>query len=382
LPEGPFLLTGQKEGVAVRVDRLQAYDVARGLAFLGMVVVNYRILLSGLSPVGPSWLNGFTGVFSGRAAALFVVVAGAGISLMASRAKEKEAGLSALRFVLCKRAFFLIAVGYSWVWIWPADILHFYGFYFLFAAAFISLPGRWLWALTGWAVAGFTMLYLAGGFWDDWNLDTLEYRDFWEPWQMVKNLVFNGWHPLLPWLGFLFAGMWLGRQSLEDRRTSLCVLVSSAQVAAGSYLLAWFLDGAFAKKTSLGRLDEFVMELHELAKAESLPPAPLYVLSAGGVAFSVVALCFLACGPGRVKKILHPLACTGRMALTLYVAHVFISFLIIGDQLEEGKLGSMELTEAAAWIVLVWVVSVLVATGWLRFFRRGPLESVMRFLTG
>jgi len=93
-------------------------------------------------------------------------------------------------------------------------------------------------------------------------------------------------------------------------------------------------------------------------------------------------LCFLACGPGRVKKILHPLACTGRMALTLYVAHVFISFLIIGDQLEEGKLGSMELTEAAAWIVLVWVVSVLVATGWLRFFRRGPLESVMRFLTG
>ncbi len=375
-------MTGSKEGAEVGAGRLQAYDVARGLAFLGMVVVNYKILLSGLSPVGPDWLNSLTGVFTGRAAALFVVVAGAGISLMASRAKEKEAGFAAFRLILCKRALFLVVLGYGWVELWPADILHFYGFYFLFAVVFVSLPGRWLWVLTGSSVAGFTMLYLVVGFWDDWNLETLEYRNFWEPWQLVKNLVFNGWHPLLPWLGFLFAGMWLGRQDLVNRRTSRRVLVTSALVAACGYLLAWFLTGALAKKPSHGRLDEFVMALHQLAKAESFPPAPLYVLSAGGVAFSVVALCFLVCRSVRAKKILHPLACTGRMALTLYIAHVFISFFIVGDQLEEGKLGSMELTESAVWIVAVWVVSILVATGWFRFFRRGPLESVMRFLTG
>ena len=161
---------------------------------------------------------------------------------MASRAKEKDAGLAAFRFTLCKRALFLVALGYGWVELWPGDILHFYGFYFLFAAAFVSLPGRWLWVLAGWSVAGFTMLYLAGGFWDEWDLDTLEYRNFWEPWQLVKNLVFNGWHPLLPWLGFLLAGMWLGRLDLENRRTSLRVLVISLQLAACSYLLSWFLD--------------------------------------------------------------------------------------------------------------------------------------------
>ena len=124
------------------------------------------------------------------------------------------------------------------------------------------------------------------------------------------------------------------------------------------------------------------MEFHELVKAESLPPGPLYVLSAGGVAFSVVALCFLVCGSDRAKKILYPLACAGRMALTLYIGHIFFSFILVGDQLEEGKLGSMELTESVAWIVAVWGVSLLAATGWLRFFRRGPLESVMRFLAG
>ena len=142
-------MTGSKEGAEVGGGRLQAYDVARGLAFLGMVIVNYKILLSGLSPVGPDWLNSLTGVFTGRAAALFVVVAGAGISLMASRAKEKETGLAVFRFILCKRALFLVVLGYGWVELWPADILHFYGFYFLFAAVFVSLPGRWLWALTG-----------------------------------------------------------------------------------------------------------------------------------------------------------------------------------------------------------------------------------------
>ena len=375
-------MTGSREGVTVSSGRLEAYDIARGLAFLGMVIVNYRILLSGLSPVGPDWLNSLTGVFTGRAAALFVVVAGAGISLMASRAKEKEAGLAAFRFILCKRALFLVVLGYSWVEIWPADILHFYGFYFLFAAAFVSLPGIWLWVFTGTSVAGFTMLYLVVGFWDDWNLETLEYRNFWGPWQLVKNLVFNGFHPLLPWLGFLFAGMWLGRQDLVNRRTSWRVLVTSALVAVCSYLLAWFLAGALEKEPGDGRLDEFVTALRQLAKAESLPPAPLYVLSAGGVAFSVVALCFLVCRSLRAKKILHPLACVGRMALTLYISHVFISFFIVGDQLEEGKLGSMKLTESAVWIVAVWVISILVAVGWLRFFRRGPLESMMRFLTG
>ena len=241
-------MTGSREGVTVSSGRLEAYDIARGLAFLGMVIVNYRILLSGLSPVGPDWLNSLTGVFTGRAAALFVVVAGAGISLMASRAKEKEAGLAAFRFILCKRALFLVVLGYGWVGIWPADILHFYGFYFLFAAAFVSLPGIWLWVFTGTSVAGFTMLYLVVGFWDDWNLETLEYRNFWEPWQLVKNLVFNGFHPLLPWLGFLFAGMWLGRQDLVNRRTSRRVLVTSALVAVCSYLLAWFLAGALEKE--------------------------------------------------------------------------------------------------------------------------------------
>jgi len=375
-------VTGSREGVTVSSGRLEAYDIARGLAFLGMVIVNYRILLSGLSPVGPDWLNSLTGVFTGRAAALFVVVAGAGISLMASRAKEKEAGLAAFRFILCKRALFLVVLGYGWVEIWPADILHFYGFYFLFAAAFVSLPGIWLWVFTGTSVAGFTMLYLVVGFWDDWNLETLEYRNFWGPWQLVKNLVFNGFHPLLPWLGFLFAGMWLGRQDLVNRRTSRRVLVTSALVAVCSYLLAWFLAGALEKEPGDGRLDEFVTALQQLAKAESLPPAPLYVLSAGGVAFSVVALCFLVCRSLHAKKILHPLACAGRMALTLYIAHVFISFFIVGDQLEEGKLGSMKLTESAVWVVAVWVISILVAVGWLRFFRRGPLESMMRFLTG
>ena len=63
-------MIGSREGNTARADRLQAYDVARGLAFLGMVIVNYKILLSGRNPAGPGWLDGLTSVCTGRAAAI------------------------------------------------------------------------------------------------------------------------------------------------------------------------------------------------------------------------------------------------------------------------------------------------------------------------
>lgn len=52
-------MPGSREGNTVRADRLQAYDVARGVAFLGMVIVNYKIVPAGLRPDGPDWLMRF-----------------------------------------------------------------------------------------------------------------------------------------------------------------------------------------------------------------------------------------------------------------------------------------------------------------------------------
>ncbi len=64
----------------VKSKRLVGYDLARCLAFFGMVIVNYRYLMGGRSGQ-PEWLLKIFKVFSGRAAATFVILAGIGMTL-------------------------------------------------------------------------------------------------------------------------------------------------------------------------------------------------------------------------------------------------------------------------------------------------------------
>ena len=65
--------------------RIAGYDLARSLAILGMVIVNYGSFMGGWG-VGPSWLVWLVQLVPGRAAATFVILAGVGMSLMAKQA--------------------------------------------------------------------------------------------------------------------------------------------------------------------------------------------------------------------------------------------------------------------------------------------------------
>ena len=60
--------------------RVIGYDLARALAVIGMVVVNFKIAM-GAEQNDPAWLVGIVGLIDGRAAATFVVLAGVGLSL-------------------------------------------------------------------------------------------------------------------------------------------------------------------------------------------------------------------------------------------------------------------------------------------------------------
>ena len=104
-------------------DRLHGLDLARALAVFGMVLVNFQIPLS--RGGGPLWLERFGEAFQGRASALFVILAGAGVALMTRRDATRG------RKLLLARALFLAFVGYCFALIWIGDILHYYAFYFL-----------------------------------------------------------------------------------------------------------------------------------------------------------------------------------------------------------------------------------------------------------
>lgn len=169
---------------------------------MGMVLVNYTLAMNAQDEGDdPSWLLLATYALSGKPAAIFVILAGIGITLMTRKthlasetAKDtREMVIMRVhdRLILGKRALFLFIAGLLYYPLWPADILHYYGVWILVA---ISLLIAY--------VLLFTVDYEIG-----WDWDTLEYAGFWRPDGFVRNMFYNGFHPVFPWLGFLFLGM-------------------------------------------------------------------------------------------------------------------------------------------------------------------------------
>ena len=67
--------------------RIIGIDVARAFAVIGMVLVNFKMVLG---QQGESWIKHFSSLLEGKAAATFVVLAGVGIAFMTNTAISKN----------------------------------------------------------------------------------------------------------------------------------------------------------------------------------------------------------------------------------------------------------------------------------------------------
>ena len=93
----------------------------------------------------------------------------------------------------------------------------------------------------------------------------------------------------------------------------------------------------------------------------------------------MIGLSLLIASSGRLLGVAMPLVYTGQMALSLHVAHVILG-LGTFDYLGMGRGQGTKLLTFA--ILICWLCSVVFATVWRRFCKRGPLEILMRVLTG
>ncbi|MCP4660348.1 MAG: DUF418 domain-containing protein [bacterium] len=355
--------------------RIVGYDLARSLAIFGMVAVNFKIVL-GASEAGPEMLVRLAALLDGRAAATFVVLAGVGVALRSQRARHSgdRAQLRQCRGLLFKRSLFLVVVGLVYVPVWPADILHFYGLYIAVGALLLTASPRRLGLVAAAFILGFVLLLLFFDYETGWDWSTLTYDGFWTPAGMVRHLLFNGFHPVVPWTAFLLVGMALGQRDLRDRSVRKKVLVTAVACAAIgegiSQLAIRILAPPFGGEPS---------DLALLFGTDPMPPMPLYFLSAGGVAVTVIVLSTTLTERFPGSRWLEPLVATGQLALTLYVAHV-----VIGMGLLEalGLLGGRSLAFALTSTAIFCAAAIVCSWLWTRRFRRGPLEWVMRRLTG
>ena len=79
--------TSRKSGGQPASGRLHGIDAARGLALLGMMATHLLPTFESTADLTPTWI-GLT--FSGRAAALFAVLAGVGLALSTGKRKPVQ----------------------------------------------------------------------------------------------------------------------------------------------------------------------------------------------------------------------------------------------------------------------------------------------------
>ena len=356
--------------------RQVGFDVARALAVIGMVIVNFKVVL-GTDLTGGGWLTRLVGLLDGRAAATFVILAGVGISLLSRRAREQgdAQALADKRKTLIKRAAFLFCFGLLYAPVWPADILHFYGIYLLIGAILLNASSRKLWLGAFSLSVCFVGMLFFFDYDNGWNWETLNYEDFWTFQGMLRHLFFNGFHPVIPWAAFLLVGMWLGRQDLScgiQRRKILLwslgaiVLTEIVSYAVTQKMLAWF-----------PQVDP--VDIKGLCGTTPMPPMPFYLLSSGGSALAVIVMCIMATEKfAAVSGLFEPLVATGQLALTLYVAHVVIGMGLLEAM---GRLNHQGIALAVFSALCFFTASMAFAVLWRRYFNRGPLEWAMRMMT-
>ncbi len=306
----------------------------------------------------------------GRPSVLFAVVAGVALGLVtggseppaAPRGTGRSSGRGAARGRLALRAALLLIMGVV-LWMLPsgiAVILDAYGVMFLLLVPLLFARRGLLAAIA----AGFLVV---APLVRDRVVELTGLRPTGplalgdDPAAVLVDWLLTGYYPALLWLPLLLVGLLCARAGLDSRRVRVLMLGLGATASLAGYGAAAVLPGIDAAA-------------HSGSTAE--------LLGAGGLAFAIVGAALLALDgrePRRVVLLLAaPLTALGRVALTVYVAHV----LVIAALAPLGPAGRFE---AAVGIPLLFALSLggiglglaLQATG-----RRGPLEWLLSTVAG
>lgn len=392
----PSVASGSRPGAPPAVSaRLVGIDVARWCALLGMMATHLLALRTEAGD--PTWV---AEVFSGRASALFAVLAGVSLSLATGGPRPvageerwaRSAGLLT-RFLLVGAVGLLLGEVDSGL----AVILVNY-------AVLLSLGLLVLgWSAGSLAVlAGVLSLVTPVLLW--WLRPELPLRGFdspsvsqlEQPSLLVSELLFTGYYPVLVWTAYLAAGMALGRLDLKRVRSRTLALLGlgAAALAVVAELVSDRLLARDGVARALDRdLYRFLGRDQEATLAEirrqidggmfgqtpvdgawqwllvSAPHSSTTpdLLRTGGSALAVVAgslLLVRLLGP-RSTRALAVVTGAGAATLTFYSLHV----LMTSDLLPPGPGDGGTLVQYAV-VVLTGAALGLVG-------RRGPAEAVV-----
>jgi uncharacterized protein len=355
--------------------RIIGFDLARAYAIFGMYIVNFVFCFGDFQDKRP--LGHFLNLFVGNSTSIFILSAGMGVALMTNRTDYSNEDKQKLKSVILKRSWFLFALGlllYNW---WPADILHFYGGYMHIAAFLLFVPKRYyLWTALL-AIVIFHVLLLLIPINTSWDFTTFQYADFWTPIGFLRNTFYNGWNSIFPWLCYFMLGMWLGRLDWKNKSTIKNTFIS------GLFIFLLFEGLRFFIKNN-----ESYWEYRDYILSDYFPAYIPYIMITTGFALMMIATCMFIGEQWSENGFIGLLVKTGQMTLSHYVIHLTIGmivFSLLTSKTYTGYLTS-ESPVAPVYIFIYatsfFAMSVIFSYFWSEKFKNGPLEMLMRKISG
>lgn len=375
--------------------RLTGVDAARGLALLGMMATHLMPTFEPNAQLTPTWVGL---VFSGRASALFAVLAGVGLALLTGRnVPLRGYELNLARRGIALRALVIAVIGLTLggLDVNVAIILVHYALLFLCVLPFLGLrakhlvawAGGWIllapvvaYVLRPWFLAGEPPLHLG---------HNPSWEDLVTPAPLLGDLFLTGYYPVLQWLAYLLVGLAIGRLPLDKARVAWVLLVGGATLGFAAKALGDALINTWGGLKALRRAIgdsrwplESLLQVNLtgieqtgswwwLATAAPHSGTTLDLLHSAAVAGAVLGACLLlgALGSWLNLDLLLPLRGAGAMTLTLYTVHVWALAGLYAGGLPRGWTDDGMYAAQAATAVAVGMLFAVLR-------RRGPLEQV------
>lgn len=407
--------------------RINSLDVIRGIALLGILLMNINGMGLPFSYSDPSILGHTEGLnfyvwvvnemlFEGTFRGLFTLLFGAGVILLTGRLIKDGAGISTAD-IYYRRMIWLLLFGISNVWIllWHGDILFPYALFGLFLFPFRNLPVKNL-IIIGALLIGIGILWDISDYQNnvklkqeaeislESNMAGLELSEVesstlnkWEKlntkktteevseeiermnkgyFEVINNKVklnqwMQTWLPYRLWVWDILSYMFIGMAFFKLR-------IFHGEKSTSFYLimaLAGYLLGITINYFETQLIIQSNYDVLTISQTKQT-----YQLGRIGVTLGHIGLFMLFIKSGILKFLQKALAAVGTMALTNYLMHSIITSIIFYG-FGFGLFGKLERYELYYIVFGIWIFQLITSPIWLKYFQYGPFEWLWRSLT-
>ncbi len=394
--------SASSSGPVLGAERIASLDVLRGVAVLGILVINIQVFsMIGAAFRHPHAYGPLEGVeyaawlvphvlCGGRFMTIFAMLFGAGIVLMAERRRATGLGSAGLHY---RRMGVLIVIGMLHAYLfWYGDILYAYAMAGLIAYLLHKLRpsiligiGVVLFVFASWMAIREGLALAA--------LPEDELRPIAAGWTPTEEMIEHenarhrvGWFGQLgyraqvsfyiQWFLFPIRGMWLTLAVICFGMATYKLGILSAARSRAFY--TGMIAVALLVGVPLSLLGVYLNHRAEWAfEFSRFQGTQFNIFAALPVAGGWIGAVMLLCGTERGRRLLAPLAAVGRMALTNYLMQTVICTLIFYGH-GFGLYGRLDRVEQLGVVLAIWVLQLVVSPWWMKRFRFGPAEWFWR----